>query len=86
MKILEFFRRNFMGNEKPEKRKVDKPTQSENLDFQTMKLTKNNYTKLLESPIPESDQFKIVKFYIKAGEYFKQRGNAETNIRNAKES
>ena len=71
MKILEFFRRNFMGNEKPEKRKVDKPTQSENLDFQTMKLTKNNYTKLLESPIPESDQFKIVKFYIKAGEYFK---------------
>lgn len=40
-------------------------------DSQIMLLTDENYSKFLDSPIPSSDQFKIIDVFIKKNEYFK---------------
>ncbi|WP_299670229.1 hypothetical protein [uncultured Polaribacter sp.] len=71
MKIFKFFRRNLIGYQKTEKIIKDKSNQYQNFDSQVIRLTENSFTKLLDIPIPESDQFKMIKVYIKAGEYFK---------------
>jgi len=71
MGIFKLFKRKTKKLQKFEESPQRKLIDAEDPDCQIIRLTKNNYSKLLDSPIPDSDQFKIIEVNIKNGEYFK---------------